>query len=441
MAAKKEKLRKINFQKRIITIVSLIIALSNLQAESWKPCNLAVNGNNTWGTSVCVHNGKVFATNNSNGLMMSADNGETWTVVNSKIVAPGVNLYSTGDRLYSLLHNSGCTYLQYSIDDGVTFQIDTIGLPLCYVNASTTPSCNGKAWKNHLMFSFAGPDWEFTRNTQKAGWDAANYFDPNDCSEFFVKNDTCWAATNGATSNGVAWSIDGLDWTSPVSKGIPNYYVPTNIAWSNNRLLMMGMDVGARNAGVDTILKYSDDYGLNFKDYNIKKFLAKPVQSTYDIFSDYNHIYFTLSNDLNGSAPDLIVSTDGGETFTNDVEGFPEVPNTVFVINNMAFLNGWVFAQLNTGDLFRKQIALVGGTENTLAETSIKVFPNPAENQIKISTESEVKQIKIYKISGEIIAAEKQNTIDITSYKPGVYLLKVETADSKTHHSKIIKIQ
>lgn len=82
MATKEQKFRKINFQKSFISIVSLIILLTNLKAESWKPCNLAVNGNNTWGTSVCVHNGKVYATNNSNGLMMSADNGETWTVVN-----------------------------------------------------------------------------------------------------------------------------------------------------------------------------------------------------------------------------------------------------------------------------------------------------------------------------------------------------------------------
>lgn len=348
-------------------------------------------------------------------------------------------MYSTGDRLYSLLHNSGCTYLQYSIDDGVTFKIDTLGLPKCYQNASTTPSCNGKAWKNHLMFSFAGPDWEFTRNTQKSGWDAADYFDPNDCSEFFVKNDTCWAATNGATSNGVAWSVDGINWTSPVSKGIPNYYVPTNIAWSNNRLLMMGMDVGARNAGKDTILKYSDDYGLNFKDFNIKKFLAKPSQSTYDIFSAYNHVYFSLVNDLNGSAPDLIVSTDGGETFVNDVEGFPAVENTVFSITEMVFLNGWAFAQLNTGDLFRKQIAIVGGTENIINDNQINIYPNPAKNQLNITVSEKVNFIEIMDISGKLIATEKQNTINISNLDPSIYFLNIDTESKRTYHSKFIK--
>lgn len=421
----------------ISTLFTIVIVICKLQAQSWMPCNLATNGNSTNGTAVCVHNGKLFATNNSNGLQISNDNGATWTVVNTAITSPGVNLYSTGDRLYSLLHNSGCTYIQYSTDDGVTFQIDTAGLPLCYANASTIPSSGGVSWNNHLMFSLAGPDWEFTRNTANPGWDDADYFDANDCSEFFVKNDTCWAATNGATSNGVAWSTDGLNWTSPSTTGLPVYYVPSQIAWNNNRLFMMGADVGAGNAGKDTILKYSDDFGITFQDVNIKQYLASPTQATLDIFVGYNHVYLTLNNNLWGSAPDLIVSTDGGQTFTTDTTGFPNVVNTIFTIKEMVFLNGWAFAQVNSGDLYRKQIGAVGIVENN--NTNLySVYPNPADNQLTIKTESRVKQVTIMDITGKVVVAETKNTIDISTLDAGIYSITIET-ESTIHNTTFVK--
>lgn len=427
-------------KKNILTIIAAITNITLILAQTWQPCNLASNGNSTWGTAVCVHNGKLYATNNSTGLQVSTDNGATWSLVNANITSPGVDLYSTSDRLYALLHNSGCTYIQYSTDDGVTFQADTAGLPSCYPNTILSPSAGGVSWNNHLMFSLAGPDWEFSRNTLNPKWDAANYFDPNDCSEFFVKNDTCWAATNGATSNGVAWSADGLNWTSPTSAGIAAYYVPTQIAWSNNRLLMMGMDVGAGNAGIDTILKYSDDYGLSFQNKNIKQYLAAPSQSTLDMFTYNNNLYLTLENDLFGSAPDLIVSTDGGQTFTTDTAGFPVVPNTVFEIKDMAFLNGWAFAQVNSGDLYRKQIAAVGLNESQKTQSLFTISPNPVDGQLTISGPYAIKHVKIFDVSGKLIMyIEQQNTIEISALQAGVYFISIETNANNTFHNKFIK--
>ncbi|MBP6624868.1 MAG: hypothetical protein KA198_06835, partial [Chitinophagaceae bacterium] len=302
--------------------LAILFSLTYLfsHAQGWMPCNLAVNSNATWGTAVCVHNNKIFACNNHHGLQVSTDNGQTWNVVNDTLGTTGIFLYSTGNRLYAIETNSGCSLIRYSINDGVSFEQDTIALPTCYPNTPLRPSTAGYgatvAWNNHLMMSLAGPDWEFSRNTNDSAWVDVAYFDANDCSEFYVNKDTCWAATNGATSHGVAWSTDGINWTSPVSTGIPTYYVPTQIAWNQDRLFMMGGDVAAANAGVDTILKYSDDHGLTFQDKNIKQYLLTPNQSTRDIFSAYNNLYFTLANNINGSCPDLLLSTDNGQTFT-----------------------------------------------------------------------------------------------------------------------------
>ncbi len=423
-----------------------------VHAQAWQPCNLAVNNNNTWGTDVCVHNGKLFAVNNSAGLQVSVDDGATWTVVNASVTSNGVDLYSTGNRLYSVLQNSGCSYIQYSTDDGATFQIDTAGLPVCYSGATTNPSTGGVAWTNHLMFSFAGPDWEFSRNTADPGWIDASYFDPNDCSEFTVKNDTCWAATNGATSNGVAWSVDGLNWTSPLSTGIPGFYVPTQIAWIGNKLLMMGHDAGAGNAGMDTILKYSNDYGLSFQEYNIKQYLDQSAffsqtgkQPTLDIYTGYGKVYLALGNDVLETAPELIMSSDGGQTFSKDTVGFPNnVLGTNFQIKKMVFLNGWVFAQLSSGDLFRKQIATVGINESA-AKTNIEIYPNPCTEFVTIKIENNLlqKSFSIYDQLGRLILNDKltaaSTSINVRSLPVGIYFIKLD--GESTQGYKIIKQQ
>lgn len=410
------------------------------QAQAWQPCNIGVNGNNTWGTAVCVHNNKVFACNNTVGLQVSTDNGATWSVVNSSIIGSltSVDMYSTGNRLYIQQTNTGCMELQYSDNDGVTFQLDTLALPKCYAGSTQLPSSATygatMTWNNHVIMSLAGPDWEWSRNTADAGWVDASYFDANDCSEFYIKNDTCWAATNGATSNGVAWSVDGLNWTSPSTVGLPPYYVPTSIAWNGNRLFMMGGDVGAANAGADTILKYSDDYGITFQEVNIKQYLdpsaffsASGKQPTLDMFTAYGKLYLILGQDVLETAPELIVSNDNGMTFEKDTVGFPTaVLGSLFTIKDMEFHDGWVFAQLNSGDLFRKQVGPSGVQEVALSEGDIVLYPNPASQEVSVSSKNKIRGMQLMDMTGTLLSKSQNEKMDVSHLSAGIYFVVVE---------------
>lgn len=433
--------------KSILLFSFLSFYCIQANAQAWEKCNLATNGNNTFGTSVTVHNGKLYATNNANGIQVSSDNGATWAVVNPSIVTSQIQLYSTGDRLYAVLTNTGCSTIQYSTDDGATFQLDTTGLPRCYAGAVTMPSLGGTAWTNHLLFSLAGPDWEFSRNTADGSWIDASYFDANDCSEFYIKNDTCWAATNGATSNGTAWSVDGLNWTSPMTVGLPDYYVPSQIAFVNNRMFMMGADVANGAAGSDTIVKYSDDYGLSFQDINIKQYLdGSPVfsvsgkQTTLDMYGAYGRLYLTLSNNMFGSSPDLLVSTDGGLTFQKDTVGLPEfLDGTNYSINGMVFMNGWAFAQVNSGDLYRKQIGTVGLEEAAVQASTVKFWPNPALDKINFSTACHFTLAN--SLGARVMEVQNANTADISNLVPGVYFVSIWNANGlPIHQAKFVKL-
>lgn len=427
--------------KSIFTIL-VFLAFSNFsKAQSWTACGLNVNNNSTSGTSLCVHNGKLFASN-QNGIYVSTDLGNTFNQINTALTSSS-KMLSTGNRLYVVTSSFGCSDIWFSTNDGMSFQQDTIGLPICSVVTGRRPSLNGKAWNNHLVISLDGPDWEWSKSDADTNWTDASYFDANDCSEFFVKNDTCWAATNGATSNGLAWSTDGINWTSPNSTGIPNYYVPAQIVWNGNRVLMSGSDLGAGAAGIDTILKYSDDYGLTFQEINIKQYLDGYAFFSYtgkqpilDMYSGYGHIFCTLGQDVLETAPELIVSKDNGLTFEKDTVGFPtNVLGTVFVINEMAFLQGWAFAQVNSGDVYKKQLtpSAISTTTNNLSK--INIYPNPATTKLSFTGNDPNKKysICIKNLLGHVIYKSKliNNSVDIQQLNRGYYLCEIISDDDK----------
>jgi hypothetical protein len=67
----------------------------------------------------------------------------------------------------------------------------------------------------------------------------------------------------------------------------------------------------------------------------------------------------------------------------------------------------------------------ISGIDNTTFSNSIEIFPNPAENYIKIKNESN-NPIQIYNLQGVLINSFEiyKSTVDISSIKSGVYILK-----------------
>ena len=123
--------------------------------------------------------------------------------------------------------------------------------------------------------------------------------------------------------------------------------------------------------------------------------------------------------------------------FTKDIVLSPT--DTVYSL--MIFMNDWktttpVTVSIVTTDLEKDNV--------------IKVFPNPVENDLFISSEGKnsVKEIFIYNITGEEIYNKdyvlRQNndftiTIDVSNYEKGIYFLKIEYEDNRTIVKKFVK--
>ena len=74
----------------------------------------------------------------------------------------------------------------------------------------------------------------------------------------------------------------------------------------------------------------------------------------------------------------------------------------------------------------------------------LKAYPNPVTDILLIQSETELKDIKIYDITGKLIEDINMDysltkRVDISSYKDGVYILKAESIDGESLITKIVK--
>lgn len=91
-------------------------------------------------------------------------------------------------------------------------------------------------------------------------------------------------------------------------------------------------------------------------------------------------------------------------------------------------------------------VALNMSIENPASSDALKVFPNPATNSIRIESESTIKQLEIFDLSGRLMMTHSPQsklqsfTLDISALNPGVYTLRVLSyEDQEPSLVKLIK--
>lgn len=88
-----------------------------------------------------------------------------------------------------------------------------------------------------------------------------------------------------------------------------------------------------------------------------------------------------------------------------------------------------------------------GEIDNTsIAESQtfvLEVYPNPANNQTRITSPNVIRNVNLYSISGGLIRSvyvqEKNIQLDLTELEKGMYLIYVTTVDGLTGVQKLIK--
>jgi plastocyanin len=122
---------------------------------------------------------------------------------------------------------------------------------------------------------------------------------------------------------------------------------------------------------------------------------------------------------------------------------------------------GWVFSHVFTGEgtyeyqcdphvrfgMVGKVIveaALISAVEDYKVASALKVYPNPAINELTITSELGIESVSILNFAGQRILntaglGVTEQTLSIEAFTPGVYLIEVKTPDNKLQYSRFIK--
>ena len=147
-----------------------------------------------------------------------------------------------------------------------------------------------------------------------------------------------------------------------------------------------------------------------------------------------------------------IIESANGETWEGiKIEGngfFQILPDTSVIENNYfyAYVSSYAGRGVSSieDDLFglAEKLELIEVKEHESYE--LKVYPNPSQNNISLSSSFIISKLEIYEsnsrkmVLSEIIN-DKLKVIDIYKFQKGVYLIKIYSKEGKTYYTKFIK--
>jgi hypothetical protein len=211
--------------------------------------------------------------------------------------------------------------------------------------------------------------------------------------------------------------------------GIKMHFVPSVNDVSNKLFLI---SVWSDNNGVPGDLLYEDDLfyprnpiytdGINeFYTYYFKDTLKVPVNTPFHIGwrqLDADRLNLGLDRNLDHSET-IKFSVDGGNTWLNSPFSGTAMMRPVF----------------STG---LDQVLGIPETKNN-ENNSIIVYPNPTSDYINISLNKNLESsyIEVYDSYGRLIYISKESKINLSSFKNGVYFIRVPAVSNNTF--KVIK--
>ncbi len=169
----------------------------------------------------------------------------------------------------------------------------------------------------------------------------------------------------------------------------------------------------------------------------------------------------------NKFTPVEITISEGDTIIWTNSEGNHNVNGTTgtYPANPESFGNdvavGWVFSHVFTvegtyeyqcdphvrSQMFGKvtvQAAITSAVEDYNVTSALKVYPNPAINELTVSSELGIESVSILNFAGQRILTTaglgvKEQTLSLEAFTPGVYLIEVKTLENKYQYSRFVK--
>ena len=113
----------------------------------------------------------------------------------------------------------------------------------------------------------------------------------------------------------------------------------------------------------------------------------------------------------------------------------------MFAFENISGWAEWVYL-----DNINITTSSTTGISNNNTLSAVFVYPNPAHNNISVSTTENTTSISVIDVVGQTVVAEQKvngsqqvQSIDITNLADGIYFMKINSTDSQSKIIRFIK--
>ncbi|MBP2617630.1 T9SS type A sorting domain-containing protein [Chryseobacterium jejuense] len=108
-------------------------------------------------------------------------------------------------------------------------------------------------------------------------------------------------------------------------------------------------------------------------------------------------------------------------------------------LENLPCPAGWFIGQVEdyTINIHPESLATTEVSKDTSIE--VKIYPNPTSGNVTIRMKEGLEKYEVYNISGQKLSEGKSEMVNMNSFVPGTYLIKIQTRDKKIITEKVIK--
>lgn len=422
--------------KKIILIL-IVVSTTKISSQNWTSGGISANSIQGGVYDIEFHNNILFASVNNDGLIKSTDNGKTWEKVNITEFETNPNsrsiqhIISAENNLYVVTFFAGTSssMIYKSIDNGKSFTKDIEDFPKAPNDETRVMNITDLYYENgQLIAIISGGD--YTKSNDESKWKAID--DTVKFSEHFDSYNNIMYAF---PSYGIKKSTDnGKTWVSPANTNLPQLFLPNNLTVDakTGRIYVSGKSLTEQ---IHKLL-YSDDEGETWVSAEVEKYLNKNwiglPQTITEIFSYGDLVQLALENDNRNSGPEILISTDGSKTFSDDKTGILDLGLGTTEITKFILHSDYLFAAVNYGQVYYKNISTLSISPSVL--NSVKLYPNPSDDFINIFTRKKINW-SIFNITGNQlkfgVISETNNKISIKNLSAGMYFINLNSGTLK----------
>jgi len=372
-------------------------------------------------------------------IYTTSDGGTTWTQVppgNLPTITSGETGWTTDCTVShdNIWFGTNKGHVYHSADKGVTW---TVGSPSNMTGKNTWPAMKSDTIGFCLKFYSTTDTLNLLASTADGGttYTPATYTGQlfNNQLQFVPGTTSTWAAsgvdaTNQPTRVGIVYSFDDGASFNAVDQDVSGTQITCQAFFNDSVAYAGNFNTGA----TDGILV-----------------LTAPVVPAVANFTAndtaialHGHVLFTNTSSGIKTGTSLYQWTFQGGTPSSSTSKNPSVItyNTAGTYDVTLTITN-VFGSVNT--LVKHGYIYVGGVGvDEISQNNIKVYPNPAKDELNVEAASIMKEIRIFNITGQMVLDQAVNgktlKVQTSNLPSGIYNLKVLTEDGSSFDRKIV---